>query len=97
MTSNQEHDYEQKRNKLARRLQMVCEGGLESRVHLLGGALTGFSVKAGEDDYLMTLRAEFEGSKMISFVGASTLANLLLKAHREAAANRLRWKADKWD
>jgi hypothetical protein len=97
MTSRLEEENAERRSREAKRLQLVCEGGLERVVEGLGARLTGFSCKANESDYLITLRAEFDSGKMISFVGASTLANALLKAYRSAGRNELRWKVDTWD
>jgi len=97
MTSQGEVDYEVERQKKATRLLRVCDGGFAGKIRKSGGVLTGFSVKVGDEDYLMTIRAEYDGNKVISWVGASSLQNLLLKAYREAARENLRWKADEWD
>lgn len=80
----------------ARRLYRELDGGLEAALTGQGAHLKGLSLKVGADDYLVTLRADFEGKAMICFVGASTAGNCFLKAAREARANKLRWKVDKW-
>lgn len=61
-----------------------------------GGELTGFSVRLGEWETLVTLRATFPAGKMICFVGSETLAHTLLKCVREAQTDKLVWRADKF-
>ena len=59
-----------------------------------GGELTGFSVKFGEVDTLMILRAVLPGGAHVAFVGAPDLASCLRKAVGEAYSDNLVWKAD---
>jgi hypothetical protein len=96
MTSISDSDREQKQMKRAMRLLRLCEGGLESAVERAGGNLAGFSVKLSGYDVLLTLRADFPGGRMISWCGSSTLAHAIDKATREASADKLRWRPDKW-
>lgn len=70
--------------------------GLEEAVEHAGGVLSGFSVKYGEMDYLMTLRADFGANKMVCFVGAPSLRDCFRKAEHLAWCDELRWKADKF-
>lgn len=73
----------------------VC-GGLDSGVSESGGVLQGLSAKLGEHDCLLTLRAEFPTGRMVAFIGGEDLGSCLRKAQREAAADGLRWKADRY-
>lgn len=59
-----------------------------------GGILTGFSVKFGEVDTLMILRAVLAGKRQVAFVGAPDLSSCLRKAVGEAYSDGLKWKPD---
>jgi len=59
-----------------------------------GGVLTGISVKFGDADVLMTLRAHLGGSPKVAFVGCPDLASCLRKAVGEAYSDSLRWRED---
>lgn len=96
MTSPEDVSAAQKFDRRARLLYRELDGGLEGALTGQGATLKGLSLKVGTDDYLVTLRADFEGKAMICFVGASTAGNCFLKAAREARTNKLRWKVDKW-
>jgi len=83
----------------ARRRQKAgkaLDGGLESAVQRAGGELLGFSVKIGELDYLMTLRARFPAGRRVSFVGADSLVHLVPKVMVLAGNDELKWKEDKF-
>lgn len=82
--------------KQKRAVFLAVFGGLASGVQRAGGELTGFSVKFNEHDTFMTLRADFPAGGMVAFVGSDDLAGCLVKAHREAKSDALRWKDDKW-
>lgn len=62
----------------------------------VGGVLRGFSVKIGEGDTLLTLRADFEGSSMVAFVGSPDIGSCLRKAVHQVFSNEVNWKADEW-
>jgi hypothetical protein len=96
MTSPEENAYAQRQQKRALFLYRVLSGDLEATLHKFGAVLLGFSVKCGDEDYLLTMRADFEGEKMVAWVGATSLANMFRKAYREARSNTLRWKVDEW-
>lgn len=61
-----------------------------------GGVLSGISVKFGDADVLMTLRAHLGGSKKVAFVGCPDLASCLRKAVVEAYSDGLQWREDKF-
>lgn len=75
---------------------LAIYGGLFDAVGHAGGVLTGFSVKLGDYDTLMTLRAVFPAGSQIAFVGAEDLPGALAKATREAGSDRLRWRSDRF-
>lgn len=79
-----------------RSLYNTCTGTLEHTVESTFGILTGFSAKMSGADVLLTLRATADGKRWVSFVGAETLANALLKATREARSGKLNWRPDRW-
>lgn len=96
MSSRLDAEYEEKQARQALRLLRVCSGGLNSAIGRAGGELTGFSAKMSGADVLLTVRAELPGGRKIAFVGGSDLAGALLKAYREASADELRWREDRW-
>lgn len=69
---------------------------LEGAVAHAGAVLTGFSVKLGDGEVLITLRASLAGRPQIAFVGSGDLPGCLLKVVREAMSDRLRWKDDQY-
>lgn len=86
--------------KQARRDQAVLlalEGGLEEAIEYAGALLLGFSVALRGEDCLITLRVDLSGRKQIAFIGAADLPGCLLKAVREARADRLVWKDCKYN
>lgn len=87
---------EEKQLRLNLEIVSAVEFDLVGTVAHLGGVLVGFSVKFGEVDCLMTLRAEFEGIRMVCFVGAPDLGSCLRKSVCEGHQNRLRWREDQF-
>lgn len=61
-----------------------------------GGLLTGISVKFGDSDVLMTLRAIIAGKPQVAFVGCPDLATCLRKAVTEAYHDGLQWRLDQY-
>lgn len=61
-----------------------------------GGELTGFSVRIGATDTLLTLRAIVAGRPQIAFVGGSDTGSCLIKACSLGRQDRLQWKADRF-
>lgn len=96
MTRTLDVEREERRRRRAERLLYVAEYGLVDMLHNLGAELQGLSMKTSNADCLMTIRAVFEGKGMICFVGGPTVADVLLKAFREADANELRWREDQY-
>lgn len=77
-------------------IEECLDYALLAAVAYSGGILTGFSVKIGEVDILLTLRARFPAGHMIAWVGGDSIADILLKAKRFASSEDLRWKDDKY-
>lgn len=69
---------------------------LEGAIAHAGGRLTGLSVKFGELDTLMTLRAHITANRVVSFVGAPTMADCFRKAVVDAYHDNLRWRTDEY-
>lgn len=74
----------------------AVEYGLVGSVGHAGGELVGFSVLYRGSDVLLVLKAVFPGGKQVSFVGSDTLGSALVKACREARADKLVWKKDQY-
>lgn len=80
----------------AKKLEEVLDHGLAGSIAYQGGELTGFSMKIGNVDYLVTLRAYFPAGHRISWVGAESMTEVILKAERLAAEGGLQWKEDRY-
>lgn len=87
---------EERQARLNSEVLAAVEFELVGSIAHIGGVLTGFSVKFGVVDCLMTLRADFEDNSMVCFVGAPALPDCLRKAVVEGHGNRLRWKEDSY-
>ncbi len=70
------------------------EFGMEGSIGHAGGKLTGFSIKIGESDYLMTVRADFDAGRQVCFVGGPSLGDLFRKVVTDAYSNKLSWRED---
>lgn len=77
-------------------IEECLDYALLGAVAYCGGVMTGFSIKIGEVDILLTLRAEFPAGHMIAWVGGDSVVDIMLKAKRFASSEDLRWKADKY-
>lgn len=80
----------------ASKVEEVLDHGLVGTLAYQGGELTGFSMKVGNVDYLLTLRAYFPAGHKVSHVGAANMTEVILKAERLAAEGRLDWSRDKY-
>ena len=95
--SRQKDTHREEREK-ARRLALIkaVEFNLVDALHNQGATLLGFAIRYEEFSCLMTLKVDINGVKCVSFVGSDTIMNCILKADSEAAGNRLKWRADKY-
>ncbi len=75
-------------------LLQAIEFELVGSIGHAGGLLTGFSVRFGITDCLLTLRAEITSNSCVAFVGAPTLGDCFRKAVVSAYHDELRWKED---
>lgn len=87
---------EKKRVAYQEALVRALEFELEGAVGHAGAVLTGFSVKLGNEEVLITLRGILAGRAQIAFVGAGDLPGCILKVVREAMGDKLRWRDDKF-
>lgn len=79
-----------RRNAVIRALEFELAGALESQ----GTTLLGFAVKWDAYECLMTIKAVAGGERQVSFVGAGTVIDCILKAVEAARNDRLRWRED---
>lgn len=96
MTRVHDADLERKQAALERRVFNVLNGGLDAAVGRAGGELLGFSVKGGELDCLVVVRAEFPAGGQVAFFGGTDLPSTLIKAEAELKADRARWREDRF-
>jgi hypothetical protein len=82
----------------ARRMKLIraVEFGLVDTLENMGAELRGFSLVYAEFSCLLTLKADFNGVRHVSFVATDSIMNCLIKADTDAATNSLRWKPDKY-
>lgn len=82
----------------ARRIALIkaIEFGLSDAIVNQGAELRGIAIRYGEFDCLMTVKADFNGVRHVSFVGSDTMMNCFIKADAAAAGNRLSWSKDKY-
>lgn len=86
-------------DRIVRRNKQVIkavEFELVGSIQAAGSELTGFSVRYAYGEVLMTLRSEVGDDHMVCFVVSDCLSNCLVKAVRDAHADRLQWRADKY-
>ena len=96
MSRQLEQVAEEKSKNRAIRLARVLDLGLSDAVERAGGELLGLSIRYGDFDVLMTIKAVFPAGQMVAFVGAGSMGDCFLKGAREAGNDSLRWKPDRW-
>jgi hypothetical protein len=96
MTRQNEQAAEDRAARFQKLLRKSIDGGLESAVTRAGGQLLGVSFKLGEWEVLMVLKADFPGGPQVGFIGASSIGECFVKGMMEAAADKVRWREDKW-
>lgn len=77
-------------------LEELLDTGLAGAIAYAGAELTGFSMKVGAVDSLVTLRALFPAGHMIAWVGADSMAETLLKSVRLIKSSDIRWHPDRY-
>lgn len=95
---SRQNDINGEEREKARRVALVkaLEFNMVAALQNQGATLLGFAIRYDEFSCLMTLKVDINGVRCVSFVGSDTIMNCILKADSEAAANRLKWKADKY-
>lgn len=81
-----------RRNKLVKGLEFSLHGALQFQ----GAELRGFSIRYGDFDCLLTLKASFEGKWHVANISSDTMMNCLLKVIADAERGRLNWRPDKY-
>lgn len=79
---------------ISREVLAAVEFELVGSIAHAGGVLRGLSVKFGDSECLMTLRAVLAGKPQVSFVGAPDLPSCFRKAVVDAYHDELRWRED---
>lgn len=74
----------------------AVEYELSGSVGHTGGTLVGLAIKFEDFECLLTLKATFEGKRMVAFIVADDFGTGLLRAVRAAYSNKLRWRADRY-
>ena len=87
---------EERQAKANMKLVAAIEFELSRAVAHAGGILVGYSIRCGDGDSLITLRASLAGRNQVAFVGAETPADALRKAVREGYKDKLAWREDKY-
>lgn len=83
-------------NRRAESLEECLDYALKGAVAYSGGIMTGLSMRMGDSDYLLTLRADFPAGPMVTWVGGTNIVEIFLKAVRETNDGKLSWRIDKY-
>lgn len=83
--------------KFDKALVAAVEFELVGAIGHAGGVLVGISVRFGEADCLMTLRADLPAGRRIAFIGAATLSDCFRRAVNEAYRDKLNWKVGQYE
>lgn len=83
--------------KFDKELVAAVEFELVGSIAHAGGVLMGISVRFGEADCLLTLRADLPAGRRVAFVGAATLADCFRRAVNEAYRDKLKWKVGQYE
>ena len=81
-----------KRDALVRGLEISLNASLQFQ----GAELRGFSIRYGDFDCLLTVKANFEGRWHVANVSSDTMMNVMLKLFADAEKGRLTWRPDKF-
>lgn len=96
MTNQLKVKRDEARRQVDREILAALEFELVGAIAHAGGVLTGFSMKIGEADCLMTLRAEYGSKRMVSFVGCPDMSSCFRKAVSSAYTDALKWREDQF-
>lgn len=81
-----------RRDELVKALEFGIVGGLEH----VGIDLVGLSIRYDTFNCLLTLKAEINDKRYVSFVGSDTMINCILKAYGDSACGALKWREDRY-
>lgn len=87
---------EERERRRVEALIKALEFGINNAISNQGAALKGIAIRYSEFDCLLTIKADFNGTRHIAFIGSDSMMNCLIKCDRAAVENNLRWKKDKY-
>lgn len=96
MSRQLEQGRELRQQKLDREVLFALETGVQDALSHAGADLVGLAVKFNGGDVLMTVKVVLAGRRQIAFVGAEDWPGAIRKLCREANADKLTWRADKY-
>ena len=74
----------------------ALNGGLESALSRAGYEFQGITIKWDGYEALAIIKVNSTEGHLVAFVGSSTMASVVEKAHREAVQGKLRFRPDQW-
>lgn len=77
-------------------LTFMLTGTLEHLIEKLGGVFVSFTLRGAEGDWLLIIRADFDGRAMVGFCGGVTAAGAVVRLEEKLRANELKWRADRF-
>lgn len=91
-------DQQAEERERARRLNLVTalEFGLARAIQQQGAALVGFAIKYDIVSCLMTIKADFDKGRHVSFIYSDSMMNCIVSGTAAAETNRLHWQLDKY-
>lgn len=75
---------------------LAVGGGLEMALARSDAEFTGLNISFKGDSAMGVVKAFVGGCHQVAFVGADDIEGVLIKAYREANAEKLRWREDKF-
>ena len=96
MTRQMEQDAEARWRKLTEKAGKALNGGLEGALSRAGYEFRGITIKWDGYEALAVIKVDAAGGSLVAFVGSSTMASVVEKAHREAVQGKLRFRPDQW-
>lgn len=74
----------------------AIEFDIEDSLSQSGAEVTGLAIKWRGSDCLVIVKAILAGRQQVAFIGGEDLGSALIKLVREAQADKLRWRADRY-
>lgn len=96
MSSEMDLKHELKATKRRDALVRALEFGIIGALEFNGIELQSMSIKPGDFDCLIVVKAIVAGKRVVAFISSDSMVNALLKLAHTAQQGTLRWKPDRY-